>query len=108
MSRQAAASLGEYASAPEAGTTCERIYMLLQRIHDTNEHNALENEIVVLANELMSVTKTYDILFLYLYDSLMDLNYGKALQVGKLLLQHEAVLHGIASESSIGRPSLLN
>ena len=82
--------------------------MLLQRIHDTNEHNTLENEIVVLANELMSATKTYDIFFLYLYDSLMDLNYGKALQVGKLLLQHEAVLHDIASKSAIERPSLLN
>jgi hypothetical protein len=108
MSRQAAASHSDLSSAPEAGTICERIYMLLQRIHDTNEHNTLENEIVVLANELMSATKTYDIFFLYLYDSLMDLNYGKALQVGKLLLQHEAVLHDIASKSAIERPSLLN
>lgn len=108
MSRQSPAPHGGQSSAPGAETVCERIYMLLQRIHDTNEHNTLENEIVVLANELMSVTKTYDILFLYLYDSLMDLNYAKALQVGKLLLQHEAVLHDIASKNAIERPSLLN
>lgn len=108
MSRQAAASFGEQASLPEAGTICERIYVLLLRIYDSNDHNAYENKIVELANELMSVTKTYDILFLYLYDSLMDLDYGKALQVGKLLLQHEAMLHDLASESVVGRPRLLN
>jgi hypothetical protein len=108
MSRQAVASRGELPSAPEAGTICERIYLRLLRIYDSNDHNTYENEIVELANELMSATKTYDILFLYLYDSLMNLDYGKAVQVGKLLLQHEAVLHDIASESAIGRPSLLN
>ncbi|GAA0269580.1 hypothetical protein GCM10008965_42000 [Methylorubrum aminovorans] len=107
MSRQAA-SHGDLSSAPEAETICERIYMLLQCIHDTNEHNKLENEIVVLVNELMSVTRAYDVLFLYLHDSLIDLNFGKALQVGKLLLQHGAVLNSIASESFIGRPGLLN
>jgi hypothetical protein len=108
MSRQAVTSRGELSSAPEASTICQRIYIILQRIYNSNDHNTHENEIVELANELMSGTKTYDILFLYLYDSLMNLDYGKALQVGKLLLHHEAVLHDIASESAIGRPSLLN
>lgn len=108
MSWQAVASYVEPSSAPETGTICERIYMLLQRIYDTNSHNTHEDRIVELANELMSVTKTYDILFFYLYDSLMNLDYAKALQVGKLLLQHEAMLHGIASENAVRQPSLLN
>lgn len=108
MSWQAVGPCGEPSLASEAGTICERIYMHLQRIYDTNSHNTHEDRIVELANGLMSVTKTYDILFFYLYDSLMDLNYAKALQVGKLLLQHEAVLHGIASENAVGQPSLLN
>ncbi|WP_210161148.1 flagellar biosynthesis repressor FlbT [Methylorubrum extorquens] len=101
-------SLDGLSLAPEAGTICQRIYMLLQRIYDSKDHSALESEVVELANELMSATRTYDILFFYLYDSLMNLDYGKALQVGKLLLQHEAMLHDIASESAIERPSLLN
>ncbi|GEL44564.1 hypothetical protein MEX01_51550 [Methylorubrum extorquens] len=108
MSRQVVASLDGLSLAPEAVTICQRIYMLLQRIYDSNDHNTHENKIVELANELMSETKTYDILFLYLYDSLMNLDYGKAVQVGKLLLQHEAMLHDIASEGAIERPSLLN
>lgn len=80
--------------------------MLLQHIYDSNNHNIYENEIIELANELMSATKTYDILFLYLYDSLMNLDYGKALQVGKLLLEHEAMLHAIASEKFSPCPCL--
>ncbi len=72
--------------------------MLLERILDANDYTIVQEEIIDLANELMSETKTYDILFLYLYESLMSLNYAKALQVGKLLLQHEAVLHAIATE----------
>lgn len=108
MSQQAAASFPEPSSALEAGTICERIYVLLQRIYDTQAHDGHEEQIVALANKLMSATKTYDILFFYLYDSLMELNYAKALQVGKLLLQHEAMLHSIACEDAAGRPSLLN
>lgn len=108
MSRQAAALYGELSSAPVAPTVCERIYTLLQCIYDNNDHNSYENDIVTLANELMAVTKTYDILFFHLYDSLMNLNYGSALQIGNLLLQHEAMLHNIASQRNIVRPSVLN
>ncbi|WP_193316384.1 hypothetical protein [Methylorubrum populi] len=81
---------------------------MLLRIYDSNDQSVYGNKIVELANELMSVTKTYDILFLYLNDSLTKSDYGKAVQVGKLLLQHESVLHDIASEGSIGRPAFLN
>lgn len=108
MSRQAAASFDGLSSALETGTICERIYVLLLHIYDSNDQNIYGNKIVELANELMSATKTYDILFLYLYDALTDLDYGKAVQVGKLLLQHEAVLHEIASEGTIRRPSFLH
>lgn len=108
MSRQANASFDGLSSALETGTICERIYLLLLRIYDSNDQSVYGNKIVELANELMSATNTYDILFLYLYDALTNLDYGKAVQVGKLLLQHEAVLHEIAAERTIGRPSFLN
>ncbi len=108
MSQQAVASLDGLSSALETGTICERIYLMLLHIYDSNDQSVYGNKIVELANKLMSATKTYDILFLYLYDSLTKLDYGKAVQVGKLLLQHEAVLRDIASESAIERPTLLN
>jgi hypothetical protein len=108
MSRQAVASLDGLSLSIETGSICERIYLLLMRVYESNDQRVYGNKIIELANELMSMTRTYDVLFLYLNDSLTNLDYGKALKVGRLLLQHEAVLHHIASEGAIGRPSLLN
>lgn len=98
----------QFDKALPGSTICELICIQLQRIYLEQSHEMHEEEIVRLANILLPNTKTYGIYILAIYRAIEDLNYGLALQAGRLMLQHETMLHAIVEGHPIQIGTVMN
>lgn len=76
----------------DAHTPCMAIYALLERARSEGNHDPYDDDIVQIANALMSIEKSFGIFFVYLDEKLEQKDYFGALQVGAALVQHEATL----------------
>ena len=95
-------------TAHPGSTICELIVIQLQRIYYDQCHGAHEEEFVRLANILLPHTKTYGVYVVAIYQALEELNYGLALQAGKLMLQHETMLHRMISGDPVKTGAMIN
>ncbi|NEU14853.1 hypothetical protein G3T14_22600 [Methylobacterium sp. BTF04] len=91
-----------------ADTACGRVFALLQHIHDDSSHAAYEPELTRRAVDLINAAQSYAIYFAKIDECVMNLDYNSALKVGQALLQHEAMLHEIATGGLITHSSTLN
>ncbi len=108
MSEISLARDDHFVESRPGNTICELIFIQLQIIYEMQSHVDYEDEIIRLANILLPNTKSYAIYFLALYCALEDLNYGLALQAGRLMLQHERLLHAILDLQSPPQSAILN
>lgn len=96
-----------FTESQQPSTTCERVYALLQKMYAEGYHQPYEDAMVQLGNQLMAVTRTFGDYFLALDERIMNRDYGGALQIGRAMVEHEAMLHSIyAGEPVRSRQSL--
>lgn len=92
----------------ESHTPCMALYALLERALQDGDHRRYDDDIVQIANAVMSCTKSFGILFVVLDERLEHRDYMGALQVGAALVEHEAMLLDVACGKPIQPASTLN
>ena len=103
-----AAADGMQASAQGRQTICARICALLEQVHRDNDHGPHVGAIMALADPLMDAAGSFTIYISALGERLIDRNYADALNVGRLMVQHEAMLLGIADKRPSNHLARLN
>jgi hypothetical protein len=96
VEQDAAIASGAQALKQTSETICERIYALLQQVHRDNDHNPYVGAIMSLADPLIDAAGSFAIYISALGERLMAHEYADALNVGRLLIQHEAMLLAVA------------
>lgn len=92
----------------EADTCCKRICVMIRRMQDDSHCSSHELHFMVLANQLMSETKTFGVYILELYARILEGNYAAALLIGKAMVQYEAMLHEIAAGKPLHYGAAIN
>lgn len=79
----------------EADTCCKRICVIVSRMHRDSSRMPHELHLMTLSKQLLSSTKSFGRHVFELHAHIDDGNYGAALLVGKDMVRHEAMLHGL-------------
>ncbi len=93
---------------PAADTCCKCICIMARRMRDDNHFLTHETHFIVLANQLMSVTKTFGRYIAEMHFHMQNGEYDAALLVGEEMVRHEAMLHQIAAGKPLQHTSTMN
>lgn len=98
VEQDTATASGAQVAKQTSETICERIYALLQQVQRDNDHNPYVGAIMGLADPLMDAAGSFAIYISALGERLIAREYADALNVGRLLIQHEAMLLAVADD----------
>lgn len=93
---------------PDADTCCKRICVIVRRMQQDGSRMPHELHLMTLSKQLMSATKSFGRHVLELHAYVDDGNYGAALLVGKAMVRHEEMLHGLLAGELPTHSSTLN
>lgn len=93
---------------PAADTCCRCICVMVRRMRDDNERLTHETHFIVLANQLMNVTKTFGRYIAEIHFHIQNEEFDAALVVGEEMVRHEAMLHQIAAGQPWQHTSTVN
>jgi len=81
---------------PDADTCCKRICILIRRMQRDGHASGHDDHFMTLANQLVAVTSSFGPYITEIYACIIEDDFETAIQIGNVMLQHEAMLHKIA------------
>ncbi|MCJ2021832.1 hypothetical protein MKK84_31220 [Methylobacterium sp. E-065] len=92
----------------EADTCCKRICVIIRRMRDDPSCPSHQLHFMVLANQLMSETKTFGRYIVEMDARISEGDYITAILIGDAMIKHETMLHQIAAGKPLQYGALIN
>lgn len=95
-------------SEADADTCCKRMCVMIRRMQRDGLSTEHDSHFMALANQLLATTNSFGPYITEIYACMLEEDYDTAIQIGDVMLQHEVVLHAVASGNSISHGATLN
>lgn len=92
----------------DADTYCKRICVMIRRMQRDGHSTEYDSHFMTLANQLLAETSSFGPNIAEICACMLEEDYDTAAQIGEVMLQHEAMLHEVASDKSIGHGATIN
>lgn len=95
-------------SEADADTCCKRMCVIIRRMQQGGHSTELDSHFMTLANQLVAVTSSFGPYIAEIYACMLEEDYDTAVQIGDVMLQHETMLHEVASSRSVRHGATIN
>jgi hypothetical protein len=92
----------------DADTCCKRICVMIRRMQRDGLSTDHDSHFMALANQLLTTTNSFGPYIVEIYACMLEEDYDTAIQIGDVMLQHEAMLHSVAAGNSISNGATIN
>lgn len=92
----------------DADTCCKRMCVIVRRMQQSGHSTELDSHFMTLANQIFAKTNSFAPYITEIYACMLEEDYDTAIQIGDVMLQHETMLHEIATGKSIWHGATIN
>jgi hypothetical protein len=92
----------------DADTCCKRICVMIRRMRQDGHSADHDAHFMTLANQLLSATNSFGPYIAEIYACILEEDFATAEQIGEVMLQHETMLHEIASGKPVQHSATIN
>lgn len=92
----------------EADTCCKRICVMTRRMQRDGHSTEHYFHFMILANQLRAATNSFGPYIAEIYACMLEEDYDIAIQIREVMLQHESMLHEVASGKSPRHSATIN
>lgn len=96
------------AGEANADTCCKRICIMIRRMQRDGLSTDHDSHFMTLANQLLAQTNSFGPYIAEIYACMLEEDYDTAVQISEVMLQHETMLHEVASGNSVRHGATIN